>query len=188
MWGLPVNARLALLQLVEDMCLHKMAGQLYSNLQQECDAHISAQLAKLAADQTMDPVLALEKVCGNACHTKIALSMPTPAGQAKVGRVFVRWNQECLSRPQRPPAAHQCSAVTHARLAARRSSNSVLQSSSAMLQYHVISASASCHASLSCADCCMLEGPLRADVDYPVHLPVPGPHLCHQHLWHSFPL
>jgi hypothetical protein len=51
-----------MLQLVEDMCLHKMAGQLYSNLQQECDAHISIQLTKLAADQTMDPVLALEKV------------------------------------------------------------------------------------------------------------------------------
>lgn len=44
------------------MCLHKMAGQLYSSLQQECDRHISGQLAKLAADQTMDPVLALEKV------------------------------------------------------------------------------------------------------------------------------
>lgn len=49
------------------MCLHKMAGQLYSNLQQECDVHISSQLAKLAADQTMDPVLALEKVCDSAC-------------------------------------------------------------------------------------------------------------------------
>ena len=53
---------LSLLQLVEDMCLHRMAGQLYGKLQQECDAHISAQLARLAADQTMDPVLALEKV------------------------------------------------------------------------------------------------------------------------------
>ena len=53
-----------MLQLVEDMCLHKMAGQLYSNLQQECDVHISVQLAKLAADHTMDPVLALEKVSG----------------------------------------------------------------------------------------------------------------------------
>ena len=59
----PVMAHfLSLVQLVEDMCLHKMAGQLYSNLQQECDAHISTQLASLAADQTMDPVLALEKV------------------------------------------------------------------------------------------------------------------------------
>ena len=56
----------AMMQLVEDMCLHKMAGQLYSNLQQECDAHISVQLAKLAADQTMDPVLALEKVSRRA--------------------------------------------------------------------------------------------------------------------------
>ena len=44
------------------MCLHKMAGQLYGKLQQECDAHIIGQLARLAADQTMDPVLALEKV------------------------------------------------------------------------------------------------------------------------------
>jgi hypothetical protein len=59
----------AVMQLVEDMCLHKMAGQLYSNLQQECDAHISVQLAKLAADQTMDPVLALEKVSDvQLCH------------------------------------------------------------------------------------------------------------------------
>ena len=57
----------ALVQLVEDMCLHKMAGQLYNNLQQECDAHISRQLAKLAADQTMDPVLALEKVSAATC-------------------------------------------------------------------------------------------------------------------------
>ena len=56
------SQHLHLLQLVEDMCLHKMAGQLYGKLQQECDAHISAQLARLAADQTMDPVLALEKV------------------------------------------------------------------------------------------------------------------------------
>ena len=53
---------MCLLQLVEDMCLHKMSGQLYGKLQQECDAHISGQLARLAADQTMDPVLALEKV------------------------------------------------------------------------------------------------------------------------------
>ncbi len=66
------------MQLVEDMCLHKMAGQLYSNLQQECDAHISNQLAQLAADQTMDPVLALEKVCDATSHTQSPCHCPTP--------------------------------------------------------------------------------------------------------------
>lgn len=50
-------------QLVEDICLHKMADRLYSNLQAECDTHISAQLARLASDHTMDPVLFLGKVC-----------------------------------------------------------------------------------------------------------------------------
>ena len=42
--------------------MHKMADRLYSNLQAECDCHISAQLARLAGEQTMDPVLFLEKV------------------------------------------------------------------------------------------------------------------------------
>ena len=55
------------------MCLHKMAGQLYSNLQQECDVNTSDQLTKLAADQTMDPVLALEKVCLQRATTRCTL-------------------------------------------------------------------------------------------------------------------
>lgn len=50
-----------MVQYVEDMCLHKMADRLYGSLQRECDSHISAQLSKLASDQTMDPVLFLEK-------------------------------------------------------------------------------------------------------------------------------
>jgi hypothetical protein len=50
------------IQYVEDMCLHKMADRLYSSLQRECDSHICSQLAKLASDHTMDPVLFLEKV------------------------------------------------------------------------------------------------------------------------------
>ncbi len=66
------------MQLVEDMCLHKMAGQLYSNLQQECDAHISSQLAKLAADQTMDPVLALEKVSQSSMSHAVTPPLSTP--------------------------------------------------------------------------------------------------------------
>ena len=69
------------MQLVEDMCLHKMAGQLYSNLQHECDAHISSQLAKLAADQTMDPVLALEKV--GLCAIPPQLPLPWPCSKYK---------------------------------------------------------------------------------------------------------
>ena len=64
------------------MCLHKMAGQLYGKLQQECDAHISAQLAKLAADQTMDPVLALEKVSSSpsrpSVHSLVAIAISPP--------------------------------------------------------------------------------------------------------------
>ena len=48
-------------QLVEDMCLHKMADRLYANLQKECDSHIGGQLSRLAAEQTMDPVLFLSK-------------------------------------------------------------------------------------------------------------------------------
>lgn len=50
------------MQLVEDMCLHKMADRLYANLQKECDCHVSKQLTRLATDQTMDPILFLEKV------------------------------------------------------------------------------------------------------------------------------
>lgn len=44
------------------MCLHKMADRLYANLQKECDSHVSEQLTRLATDQTMDPILFLEKV------------------------------------------------------------------------------------------------------------------------------
>jgi cullin-4 len=44
------------------MCLHKMADRLYTRLQGECEAHIGGQLARLAAEQTMDPVLFLAKV------------------------------------------------------------------------------------------------------------------------------
>lgn len=38
------------------------------------------------------------------------------------------------------------------------------------------------------ADCGLLARPLSADADHPVYFPVPGPHLCHQHLWHPLPL
>ncbi|BDA50712.1 Cullin-4 [Coccomyxa sp. Obi] len=59
----PVSCSLEeLYGLVEDMCLHKMADRLYANLQKECDFHVSEQLTRLATDQTMDPVLFLEKV------------------------------------------------------------------------------------------------------------------------------
>lgn len=49
-------------QAVEDMCLHRMADRLYASLQRECDAHISRQLADLAASQTADPTLFLQQV------------------------------------------------------------------------------------------------------------------------------
>ena len=44
------------------MCLHKMADRLYVRLQEECDRHISDELAALAASQTIDPVLFLPQV------------------------------------------------------------------------------------------------------------------------------
>lgn len=47
---------------VEDMCLHKLAAQLYTNLQAECDRHIKAQLAAIAAKQSLDPLLFLQQV------------------------------------------------------------------------------------------------------------------------------
>ncbi|DBA80768.1 hypothetical protein WJX77_001890 [Trebouxia sp. C0004] len=47
---------------VEDMCLHKMADRLYSNLQKVCDAHIASQLQQLARSQTSGSVLFLEQM------------------------------------------------------------------------------------------------------------------------------
>ncbi|KAA6417758.1 MAG: ubiquitin- cullin 4 [Trebouxia sp. A1-2] len=47
---------------VEDMCLHKMADRLYSNLQKVCDAHIASQLQQLASSQTSGSVLFLEQM------------------------------------------------------------------------------------------------------------------------------
>jgi len=44
------------------MCMHKMADKLYSNLQQECDLHVGAQMAALHGAVALDPVTYLERV------------------------------------------------------------------------------------------------------------------------------
>lgn len=58
----PVSCSLEeLYQAVEDLCLHKMAGNLYSRLQQECEAHIADSLQSLVG-QSPDPVVFLSLV------------------------------------------------------------------------------------------------------------------------------
>lgn len=49
------------LQAVEDLCLHKMAGNLYQKLQQECEVHIAAEL-RLLVGQSPDVVVFLSHV------------------------------------------------------------------------------------------------------------------------------
>lgn len=39
---------------VEDMCIHKMADRLYSNLQKDCDTHIAQQIRRLAKEGAID--------------------------------------------------------------------------------------------------------------------------------------
>ena len=45
---------------VEDLCLHKLAPQLYVQLQQECDRHASARLAELASWAGLDAAAFLD--------------------------------------------------------------------------------------------------------------------------------
>ncbi|CAK9237113.1 unnamed protein product [Sphagnum troendelagicum] len=58
----PVSCSLEeLYQAVEDLCLHKMAGNLYQRLQQECEVHIAAEL-RLLVGQSPDVVVFLSHV------------------------------------------------------------------------------------------------------------------------------
>ncbi|XP_002972211.2 cullin-4 [Selaginella moellendorffii] len=58
----PVSCSLEqLYQNVEDLCLHKLSGNLYQRLQQECETHISAKLYALVG-QSPDPVVFLSHV------------------------------------------------------------------------------------------------------------------------------
>eukprot|EP00899_Mesostigma_viride_P022837 jgi/Mesvir1/3738/Mv15014-RA.1 len=55
------NSLEELYRAVEDLCLHKMAGDLYNRLQKECAAHISRQLGSLVG-QTSDLLVFLRQV------------------------------------------------------------------------------------------------------------------------------
>jgi cullin-4 len=58
----PVSCSLEeLYRAVEDLCLHKMAGNLYRRLQQECEVHIAAKL-QLLVGQSPDVVVFLSQV------------------------------------------------------------------------------------------------------------------------------
>ncbi|XP_024391521.1 cullin-4 [Physcomitrium patens] len=58
----PVNCSLEeLYRAVEDLCLHKMAGNLYRRLQQECESHISVKLRDLVG-RSPDSVVFLSHV------------------------------------------------------------------------------------------------------------------------------
>jgi hypothetical protein len=48
-------------QAAENMCVHKMASNLYLRIQQECEMHIAAKLQGLVG-QTLDPVVFLGHV------------------------------------------------------------------------------------------------------------------------------
>lgn len=72
-------------QLVEDMCLHKMADRLYASLQKECDSHIGAQLSRLAAEQTMDPVLFLSKA---RCSPELSHIGSKPGPEYVLGAIY----------------------------------------------------------------------------------------------------
>jgi cullin-4 len=48
-------------QAVQDLCLHKMASNLYNRLQQECETHIANKLQSLVG-QSPDPVVFLSLV------------------------------------------------------------------------------------------------------------------------------
>jgi cullin-4 len=51
------------LQAVEDLCVHKMAGNLYRRLQQECESHMSVKLKDLVG-RSPDAVVFLSHVEG----------------------------------------------------------------------------------------------------------------------------
>ncbi|BBM97655.1 cullin 3 [Marchantia polymorpha subsp. ruderalis] len=58
----PVSCSLEeLYRAAEDLCLHKMSGNLYRRLQQECETHIMAKLRSLVG-QSPDPVVFLSHV------------------------------------------------------------------------------------------------------------------------------
>eukprot|EP00854_Cymbomonas_tetramitiformis_P000968 gene968-1486_t len=58
----PVNCSMEeLYRDVEDLCLHKMASNTYSRLQQECDAHICSRLQDLQ-DKTSNPEIFLNQM------------------------------------------------------------------------------------------------------------------------------
>ncbi|CAM6082064.1 unnamed protein product [Calypogeia fissa] len=58
----PVSCSLEeLYRAVEDLCLHKMSGNLYQRLQQECEGHIQEKLQALVG-QSPDPVVFLSHV------------------------------------------------------------------------------------------------------------------------------
>ncbi|KAL3702128.1 hypothetical protein R1sor_020150 [Riccia sorocarpa] len=58
----PVSCSLEeLYRAVEDLCLHKMSGNLYRRLQQECETHIQAKLRSLEG-KSPDPVVFLSHV------------------------------------------------------------------------------------------------------------------------------
>lgn len=55
------SVRYIFVQAVEDLCLHKMSGNLYHRLQQECEGHIQEKLLSLVG-QSPDPVVFLSHV------------------------------------------------------------------------------------------------------------------------------
>lgn len=62
-------------QAVEDLCLHKMGGNLYRRLQQECETHIMEKL-QLLVGQSPDAVVFLshvEKCWQNHCDQMLMI-------------------------------------------------------------------------------------------------------------------
>jgi len=51
-----------LYQAVEDLCVHNMAGKLYSHLQEECDQHALRTLSQLSSWTSLDSVTFLDHV------------------------------------------------------------------------------------------------------------------------------
>lgn len=56
-----MSIMMLVVQAVEDLCLHKMAGNLYRRLQQECETHITAKLRALVG-RSPDAVVFLSHV------------------------------------------------------------------------------------------------------------------------------
>jgi len=58
------QSREELYQTVESLCIHKKGARLYERLAAECDVHVGASVAGLAAARSLDATLFLERVRG----------------------------------------------------------------------------------------------------------------------------